>query len=189
MSDWRSRLEQLLERLSPRERLLLGGAACVTVLLVLWLVASGLGDRRQLLAAQITASERDLAEMTALRDRYARLHADRDAVQRTVGAGGADFSLFSYLEGVSREVLTPEHVSAMNPSTRAVNDELQQEEVEMRLSAVSLRDLVRLLYRVEKTDLALLVSRLQLKKRFDQPYVFDATVVIGRLRPAAVASR
>ena len=189
MSDWRSRLEQLLERLSPRERLLLGGAACVTVLLVLWLVATALGERRQLLAAQITASERDLAEMASLRDRYARLRADHDAVERTVGAGGADFSLFSYLEGVSREVLTPDRVSAMNPSTRTVNDDLQQEEVEMRLAAVSLRDLVRLLYRVEKSDLALLVSRLQMKKRFDQPYVFDATVVVGRLRRAAAAPR
>jgi hypothetical protein len=77
----------------------------------------------------------------------------------------------------------------MNPSTRTVADDLQEEDVEMRLSGVSLRELVALLYKVEKTELPLLVSRLQMKKRFDQPYVFDATVVVGRLRPAAVASR
>ena len=58
----------------------------------------------------------------------------------------------------------------------------------MRLSGVSLREVVALLYRVEKADLPLLVSRLQMKKRFDQPFVYDATLVIGRLRPAAAST-
>jgi hypothetical protein len=108
-------------------------------------------------------------------------------VQRRLGAGGPEFSLFSHLEGMSREVLSPERIAAMNPSTRSVSEDLQEEDVEMRLSAVSLRDVVSLLYRVEKTDLPLLVSRLQMKKRFDQPYVFDATLVVGRLRPVPAA--
>lgn len=189
MSELRLRLAQMLERLAPRERLLLGGTAAVTLLVLLWLVASTLAERRQLLVAQIAASERDLAEMTTLRDRYVRLRAERDAIQRRLAAGGADFSLFSHLEGVSREALSADRVAAMNPSTRSLSDALQEEDVEMRLSAVSLRDLVTLLYRVEKADLPLLVSRLQLKKRFDQPYVFDATLVVGRLRATAAAAR
>ncbi len=189
MSELRRRLEQMLERLAPRERLLLGGAATVTLLVLLWLVASTLGERRQILAAQIAASERDLADMATLRDRYVRLRAERDAIQRRLASGGADFSLFSHLESVSREALSPDRVAAMNPSTRAVSDELQEEDVEMRLSAVCWRGVVTLLHRVEKTDLPLLVSRLQMKKRFDQPYVFDATLVVGRLRATSAASR
>ena len=34
----------------------------------------------------------------------------------------------------------------------------------------------------------LLVSRIQMKKRFDQPFVYDATLVVGRLRPAAASA-
>jgi len=189
MNALRRRLELMLERLAPRERLMLGGAAGVTLVLVLWLVAGSLGERHQLLAAQIAASERDLADMATLRDRYLRLRAERDAVQQRLAAGGVDFSLFSHLESVSREALSPDRVAAMNPSTRSLADDLQEEDVEMRLSAVSLRDVVALLYRVEKTDLPLLVSRLQMKKRFDQPYVFDATLVVGRLRATGTGSR
>ena len=185
MNDLRRRLEQLVERLSPRERLLLGAAGTVTALLVCWLVASALTERRQTLGAQIVASERELGEIVTLSDRFAHLRADSDAIQRTLASGGADFSLFSHLESVTREVLSRERVAAMNPSTRNVSEELQEEDVEMRLSGVSLRELVSLLYRVEKSDLPLLVSRLQMKKRFDQPYVFDATLVVGRLRPLA----
>jgi len=110
-------------------------------------------------------------------------------VQRRLTAGGAEFSLFSHLESVSREALSPDRIAAMNPSSRTLSDELQEDDVEMRLSAVTLRDMVELLYRVEKTDLPLLVSRLQLKKRFDQPYVFDATMVVARLHPGAGAPR
>ena len=75
----------------------------------------------------------------------------------------------------------------MNPSTRSLNDDLQADDVEMRLSGVSLRELVALLHGAEKGDPPLLVSRLQMKKRFDQPYVFDATVMVSRLRPKAAA--
>ncbi len=189
MNELRRRLELMLERLSPRERLLVGGTLAVTTVIVLWLVASSLGERHQLLAAQIAASERDLAEIATLRDRYVRIRGERDAVQRRLAAGGADFSLFSHLESVSREALSPDRIAAMNPSTRSLADDLQEEDVEMRLSAVSLRDVVALLYRIEKTDLPLLVSRLQMKKRFDQPYVFDATVVVGRLRATGASPR
>jgi hypothetical protein len=96
--------------------------------------------------------------------------------------------LFSHLEGVTRDTLSRDRVAAMNPSTRTVAEDLQEEDVEMRLSGVSLRDLVALLYRVEKSDLPLLVSRVQMKKRFDQPYVYDATLVVGRLRPTAASA-
>ena len=189
MNDLRRRLEQILERLSPRERLLVGGAGAVTVVLVLYLVAATLAERRETLAAQIAASERELAEMVTLRDRHRRLSAESDAVRQKLARGGADFSLFSHLQGVASDTLSRERIAAMNPSTRNVSEGLQEEDVEMRLSGVSLRDLVSLLYRVEKTELPLLVSRLQMKKRFDQPYVFDATVVVGRLRPGAGEAR
>jgi type II secretory pathway component PulM len=183
MNELRRRLELLLERLSPRERILLAGAAAVTVLLVGWLIASTLGEQRTLLATQITASERELAEVATLRDRYMALRGENDAVRSRLASGGDDFSLFSHLEGVARETLSRERIAAMNPSTRNVTDDLQEEDVEMRLSGISLRELVALLHAVEKTDLPLLVSRLQMKKRVDQPYIFDATLVVGRLRP------
>jgi hypothetical protein len=138
-----------------------------------------------MLQAQIAASEREVAEMVRLRDRYLQLKAERDVVRRKLERGGGDFSLFSHLEGVTRDALSRDRVAAMNPSTRSVSEDLQEEDVEMRLSGVSLRELVALLYRVEKSDLPLLVSRVQMKKRFDQPFVFDATLVVGRLRPTA----
>jgi type II secretory pathway component PulM len=183
VSELRRRLDQLLERLSPRERVLLGAAGAAASFVLVWLVAGTLAERRATLVAQIAAAERDRAAVAALRDRTLRLRAENDAVRRKLAAVGADFSLFSHLEGVARETVSRERLAAMNPSTRTVAEGLQQEEVELRLAGVSLRDLVALLYRVEKRDLPVLVSRLQMKKRYDEPYRFDATLVVGRLRP------
>ena len=178
----------LIERLSPRERVLVGAGGAIGVVVLVWALGGVLAERRTTLQAQIAASERDVAEMGRLRDHYLQLRADRDVVHRKLERGGADFSLFSHLEGVTRDVLSRDRVAAMNPSTRTVAEDLQEEDVEMRLSGVSLREVVALLYRVEKADLPLLVSRLQMKKRFDQPFVYDATLVIGRLRPAAAST-
>ena len=172
------------QRLSPRERLLVGLGAAAGVLVLIWVVAGVLAERRATLQAQIAASERDLTEMARLRDRFLQLKAEGDAVRRKLERGGAEFSLFSHLEGVTRDVVSRERIAAMNPSTRTVAEDLQEEDVEMRLAGISLRELVDLLYEVEKSDLPLLVSRVQMKKRFDQRFVYDATLVVGRLRPA-----
>jgi hypothetical protein len=188
LGDLLQRLAALVERLSPRERILLGVGAAAGVVVLIWALAGALSEQRAALQAQIAASERDLAEMGRLRDRYVQLRTERDGVRRKLERGGADFSLFSHLEGVTRDVLSRERVAAMNPSTRTVGDDLQEDDVEMRLSGVSLREIVALLYRVEKTDLPLLVSRLQMKKRFDQPFVYDATLVVGRLRAGTTSA-
>ena len=188
VTDLLQRLAALIERLSPRERVLVGGGAAIGAVVLVWALAGVLAERRTTLQAQIAASERDLTEMGRLRDQYLQLRAERDVVRRKLERGGTDFSLFSHLEGVTRDVVSRERVAAMNPSTRTVAEDLQEEDVEMRLSGVSLREVVALLYRVETTDLPLLVSRIQMKKRFDQPFVYDATLVIGRLRPAAAST-
>jgi hypothetical protein len=188
LRDLVQRLAVLVERLSPRERVLLGVGAGAGLLVLIWVLAGTLAERRAALLAQIATSERDVTEMGRLRDRYLQLRGERDVVRRKLERGGADFSLFSHLEGVARDVVTRERIAAMNPSTRSVAEDLQEEDVEMRLSGVSLREIVALLYRVEKSDLPILVSRIQMKKRFDQPFVYDATLVVGRLRPSAATS-
>ena len=188
LGDLLQRLVALVERLSPRDRVLVGVGAAAGAIVLIWALAGALSEQRAALQAQIAASERDLAEMGRLRDRYLQLRAERDGVRRKLDRGGADFSLFAHLEGVTRDVLSRERVAAMNPSTRTVGEDLQEDDVEMRLSGVSLREVVALLYRVEKTDLPLLVSRLQMKKRFDQPFVYDATLVVGRLRAGATSA-
>ncbi len=188
VSELLQRAAALFERLSPRERVLLGVGAAAGLVVLVWLGAGALAERRTTLQAQIAASERDLAEIGRLRDRYLQLRAERDVVRRKLDRGGNEFSLFSHLEGVTRDTLSRDRVAAMNPSTRTVAEDLQEEDVEMRLAGVSLRELVGLLYRVEKTDLPLLVSRIQMKKRFDQPFVYDATLVVGRLRPTGAGT-
>jgi hypothetical protein len=188
VTDLLRRFVALVERLSPRERVLLGIGGAAGAVVLVWALAGALAERRTTLQAQIVASERDVVEMTRLRDRYVQLRAERDLVRRKLERGGADFSLFAHLESVTREVVSRDRIAAMNPSTRTVAEDLQEEDVEMRLSGVSLREVVGLLYRVEKTDLPLLVSRVQMKKRFDQPFVYDATLVVGRLRPATAGT-
>jgi len=182
VNELRMRLAAILERLSPRERALLGAAAAATVIIMLWVVATGLTEERAARAAQIAAGRRDLDRMVVIRDEVLRLRAENDAVQRRLATLGSDFSLFSHLEGVTRRTLNRERISAMNPSTRNRSDGMQEDSVEIRLSGVSLRALVGLLHEVEKGEAPLLVSRLRMKKRFDEKQLFDATLVVARLR-------
>jgi type II secretory pathway component PulM len=183
----RLRVAALLERLSPRERALLGGAVLATLAIVIWLCAATLADRREALAAQIAAGRRDLERMVTLRDEVLRLRAENDAVQRRLASLGAEFSLFSHLEAVTRRTLSRERITAMNPSTRPLTDGMQEESVAIRLSGVSLRELVSLLYEIEKGEAPLLVGQLRVKKRYDESQIFDVTLDVVRLRTATAS--
>ena len=51
----------------------------------------------------------------------------------------------------------------------------------MRISGVGLPELVDLLYRVQTGPVPLRVSRLTMRKRFNDPYTFDVTLSVSML--------
>ena len=165
-------------RLSPRERRVLGlaGVTCGLALGYV-LVVSPLGEARARLEARIAAKERHLDEVRALRRTYMGL---RRRTGRTAQSTAAkDFSLFSYLEGLAASTVGREKMSAMNPLERepAGKDRAQTATVELRLTGVSLRELVDLLYKIEQAPPGLRTLRLAVKKRFKDPHTFDITLV------------
>jgi type II secretory pathway component PulM len=180
----RARADEALGKLAPRERAMVLGAAAVALLLLLWLgLVEPLGDSLTKLDRDVARGRDDASSIGSLVTRYRTLHGEVDGLERSAKGDQGNASLFAQLESISVPIAGRERIIAMNPSTRTIGNELQQELVEMRIEGITMRALVQLLYAVENHDPPISVERLGVKRQYKDPTRVDATVVVARLRP------
>lgn len=172
-----------LNRLAPRERLMLGLAVLSVVVISLYsFVWEPAVENQELTARRIALRESDLAEIQKQRETYLDILRRIEANKAAIAQGDASFSLFAYLDNTIAQAVGREHVTSMNPSTRNIGNDYQEELVEIKLSRINLGQLVDLLYRVEKGDRPLRFSRLQIKKRYNDAFNFDITGYVSLLK-------
>lgn len=170
-------------RLAPRERLLLGLAVLsVTVISLYSFVWDPVQTNRELTARRIVTKEKDLREILKQRDVYLDLLRRLEANKAAIAQGDPNFSLFAYLDNNIAQAVGREHVTSMNPSTKNIGTDYQEDLVEIKLTQINLAQLVDLLYRVEKGDRPLRFSRLQIKKRYNDNFNFDVTATVSLLK-------
>lgn len=164
----------LAARLSPRERwfVVLAGIALVTTLFSLFVIAP-LVDLRGRLQAKVTAKERELAEVATLANTYETLRRELEVVG---SASGTTLSPFAFLEGLATNTIGRDKLVAINPITNEERSGLPQETIELKLSGVSLQELVDLLYKIDATGATVRCTNLAIKKRYKDPYTFDVTL-------------
>ena len=95
-------------------------------------------------------------------------------------APAGDFSLLSFVEGLSAQARVKENIDYMRPSTEDVTAGIREHAVEIKVSQIRLDAMVSLLSAVERSPHALRVKRLQVKRRFSDPDLLDVTFVVAR---------
>jgi type II secretory pathway component PulM len=180
----RERAGEALGRLAPRERMMVLGAGGVTLLLLVWLgVVEPLGESLARLDRDVARSRDDAATIGELVTRYRALRGEVDKLEKGAASDQGGASLFAQLESIAVPIAGRERIIAMNPSSRAIGNELQEELVEVRIEGITMRALVSLLYEIERREPPIAVDRLAVKRQYKDQSRVDATVVVSRLRP------
>ena len=170
-------------RLAPRERLLLSVAALSVAAISLYsFVWDPVQNSREPTARRIATKEKDLREMLKQRDVYLDLLRRLEGNKAAISPSDPGFSLFSYLDNNIAQAVGREHVTSMNPSTKTIGNDYQEDLVEIKLTQINLAQLVDLLYRVEKGERQLRFSRLQIKKRYNDNFNFDVVATVSLLK-------
>jgi type II secretory pathway component PulM len=167
-------------RLSPREQRLIGALGLVAAVAGLYVFAiepTILGRAR--LERRIETLSSDLVEMQRLGARISRLESELGTKTPRKKTADSDFSLFSFMDKATTATVNPDAVAAMNPSRRQVREGLLENAVELRLSTVSLHEIVGLLRKIEQAGQSVYVKRVELKRRYDDHTRFDAVIVTG----------
>jgi type II secretory pathway component PulM len=172
-----------LQRMSARERMLLGAAGAAMVAIGLYvLVWEPLASGREQLERRIALKEKELVQVQQLREEYLELVRQLEASQAVLNKSDEKFSLFPFIESTVAKVVGRERIVSMNPQNKTLSENYREDSVELKLKEVSLEQLVDMMYQIEKGPHPLRVTRLQVKKRIRDEQHFDVTATVSMLK-------
>jgi len=174
------------QRLSPRERVLMGLAIAGSIVIALYsLVWEPLRNARTAVADQIHGKERQLATIQNMRSQFFDLQRQWEAAQVVFVRPDEKIELFPLMETtVSQVGITRDRIVSMNPQSRIIGEMYREESVDLKLINLSLEQIVDLMYRIEKGAHPLRITKLSIKKRPRDVYKFDITATVSLLRIA-----
>ncbi len=165
--------------LSRRDRIALAaGGAALLLFVLLQFVLFPVLDKRQRLEKGIAARERALAEMQQMQKRYARLHEQNSSLGRQLARRDRNFSLFSFLEKMASATGVKQNIAYMKPSSVQGEGAVRQTTVEMKFKAVSLKQLVGFLEKIEAPDKLVAVRRISIQENKKEKATLDVILQV-----------
>lgn len=138
----------------------LAGGTLVFFIIVQWIVFPYL-DGKETLKRQVEQKTKDLTEMLVLKSQYEARIGATDASRIHFAPRETGFTLFTFLDKLAGETNIKDHITYMKPSNSESKDgSYKISEVELKLKAVTLKQLTDYLYGVETNANALFVKRL-----------------------------
>ncbi len=178
------RVREIIGRLSPRELIVVtAGAAVVAVLLAWGLMIDPALRRMAELDGLIARKNGEIAEMRRVQARYQEL-AGRTAAVRTRVAPAGGFSLLAFLESTAASNRAGGRIAQIRPQAAQTFEDMREVAAEVRMEGVSLSQIVSFLGALERAPQRLRVKRLQLKTRFKEPELLDATLLVATYEKA-----
>jgi len=174
------RLTERFLRLAPRERIILAAGLMGAAAMLLWAfgVEPAFTSAREMQAAA-DRKERSADELATVLADYRRQSA-RIGDAAAKGTAAKDFSLLSFLEGLSAQARVKGNIDHMRPTTSDVTSGIREYAVEIKVTNIRLEAMVSLLSAVDRSPYALRVKRLNVKRRFSDPDLLDVTFVVAR---------
>jgi type II secretory pathway component PulM len=175
-------MTELLQRLSPRERVLvLVAFLFISSALVYGLVVDPLMSRQQHYRTMIKSTLDDLVEFRILTAQYLETESSLKDLERRVSTGKSGSSLLAAMEADARKLGLADRIASMKPFSNDLDSGMVQTSVEIRIEKINLRELVEFIEAVEKSGTMVKTGRLRVKTRFDDPEFLDATFLITAL--------
>jgi len=169
----------MIERLTPREKVVL---AVATVVLTLTILIAGIllpyQGAMARLDQRIASRQEQLLEARSLVQRIRGMQDEVAIAERKLQAAQAA-PLVSTLEGLVATMVGKETFFAIRPQPSTAPQGFRQEKVEMQLEKVRLDQLVRLLYAIDSAKSSLQTESVKMRPRFEDPALLDVTLVVS----------
>jgi type II secretory pathway component PulM len=172
-----------LERLSPREKYMVGGVAITFVLFVgflVWLwVSSSLGS----LERRITDKTGQLKIILDLRQEFEQAKRDQKRSEDRIRKA-RNIQLMGTLEQLAQQIGINTSDLEMNPRGTASKpeDRIDEEKVEVNLQKITIDRLIEFLERVEQKSETIAVRTLHIRKNFQDPSVMDVGFTVSKFQ-------
>jgi general secretion pathway protein M len=164
---WWQRFSGVMAGLNRRERILVNsGAVFVALFLLVRLVVVPLSGQQAHLGKRLVEKKEMLQQMLTVRKEVAALsHRMSDSKTGLTGRE-ENFTLFSFLDQLAGEAGVKENITYMKPSTEETGQgERRLSQVELKLEAVSLENLISYMYKIETSRNMVFVQRVSISRQ------------------------
>jgi len=166
-------------KLAKREKYLVSLAACVVVAFVLFqFLIFPFFDKRERLRKGVRVKEGELKEIVALSAKHKNYKKNFQGIQETLTKREKGFTLFSFLEKSAGGVEVKDYIKYMKPSVSQGKGPYKESMVEMKLEGITLKELVRYLYRIEVPEKAISIKRISIKENKRETGYLDAILQV-----------
>jgi type II secretory pathway component PulM len=173
----------MIARLSPREQRLVALFGSLLAGVLAWsIVVSPFLAGRDRVRTEIEGLKKEIGELQGLAKQIKQTEVDAPKSSAPVKPT-ADFSVLAFVEKAAGASLRAESIASMTPSKRALDGGRQESLVELKLSSVSLGEVVALLHGIEGEASPVYVKQFSVKKRYDDSSRFDVTLVAAAMLP------
>ena len=169
-------------KITPRDRkVLIVGGVFVLLFVVVQFAVFPLMENRDRLERSISAREKALVEMKDLQVEYKQLHSKANVLLDQLVGRQNDFSLFSFLEQMAAKSEVKKNITYMKPSETADEGPFKEVLVEMKLQAISLKQLVDFLTLVESPRNVVALKRISIQENKKERATLDVIVQVVSL--------
>jgi general secretion pathway protein M len=173
-------------RLNKREKIAVSvGGGCLLLFVVLQFLVFPLAEKRSKLIAGATTRQKSVDDMRVMQERYQALSMQSGSIVALLAQRDVNFSLFSFLEKNADDSNVKENIAYMKPSESTENEQFKQSLVEMKLEAISLKQLVSFLEKIESPENLVAVDRISIQENTKEAATLDVTMQLVSIDKAA----
>lgn len=173
-------------QISKRDRLVLAfGTVFVLLFLYMQFGIFPLLDGRDRLRQNNAVREKAVVEMKKLQVRYRELHGKANSLLSQLESRTANFSLFSFLEQMAAGSEVKKNIAYMKPSQTADDGPFIEVLVEMKLQAITLKQLVDFLELVEAPEKIVALKRISIQENKKEQGTLDVIMQVVSLNQNA----
>jgi general secretion pathway protein M len=158
------------------------GIALILLLAIVYTTATGAISG---LSRKRVAREADLMELMLLKQRYLNLKKESERLANRLATVKTDDSPGRVMEEAGFKG-KPVQIRPLKGEERGG---LQEEQAEMKIEGLTANELVNLLHRLEKGAKPVILKKLLVKSRFDDPAKLDVTLTLALIKAAQPEKR
>lgn len=182
--SWKERLniEELYNNFigfAPREQILVGVGVGVGLLLLILIPFACGSSRLSKLESQIQSHEKNVSKVVDKITELQQAQGKMKAVEARIRPK-SQVQLTTKLEALATQSGIGQNIDSLKEVPGTPGEDFEEMVVAVRLSRLSLSQLIEFLYGIEsQSDISLQVKRLQLKPRYDNRQQFDANFEVS----------
>lgn len=169
----------MIERLNPRERIivLVGASAALLIILIAGIILP-YRAALQRLDDRIVARRQQIVEARTLVQRIQAMQAEAAMTERRLKPAQPT-ALVPAIEALVGRIAGRENLLGVRPQPVTAPSGFRQEKVEVQLEKIRLEQLVRLLHAINSADACLQTDGLKVRPRFENSALLDVTLVVS----------